>query len=285
MSRTKALWATLSLIVISSAYRAQAASHPEAEPMNNLPHSTVFQVFEFRRYTIKPGKREQFARYFESYFPEAFQQLGALAVGEFFERDPDGFTWIRAFRSIEDRAIINGAFYYGPVWKEHKATLNELMLDSDNVLLLAPLHPQDGIAVLPAVDPVTEASGAQGIVVAQIFSVVPGRMAALAEQANSAFAQYRHAGACEAAVLATLDVPNNFPQLPVRTDGPYLVWIGVIKDEASFKSKLSSLMTESGHALAGTGLVRGEPETTTMTPAPRSRLRWVASPHTSGGGE
>jgi hypothetical protein len=247
--------------------------------MNSLPHSNLFQVFEFRRYTIKLGKREQFARYFESYFPEAFQQLGALAVGEFFESNPNTFTWIRAFRSLEDRAIINSAFYYGPVWKEHKATLNELMLDSDNVLLLTPLHAQEGVAVLPAVDPITEAGGADGVIVAQIFAVVPGTMAALAEKAGSVFAQYRRAGAREAAVLITLDVPNNFPQLPVRTDGPYLVWIGVIQDQAGFESKLSSLMAEGGRALSATGWVRGEPETTTMTPAPRSRLRWLPSPH------
>ena len=29
--------------------------------------------------------------------------------------------------------------------------------------------------------------------------------------------------------LVTLDVTNNFPQLPIRTDGPYLVWLGVRK--------------------------------------------------------
>jgi NIPSNAP protein len=263
------------------------SENPAQDPtsMNSLPRSTVFQVFELRRYATKPGRREQFARYFESYFPEAFQQLGALAVGEFFEGNTDGFTWIRAFRSIEDRAIINGAFYYGPVWTEHKATLNELMLDSDNVLLLSPLHPQEGVAVLSAVDPIMEVGGAQGIVVAQIFAVMPGRVAALAEQASHAFAQYQRAGAREAAVLVTLDVPNNFPQLPVRTDGPYLVWIGVIKDEAAYKSELATLMADSSHALAATGWVRSEPETTTMTPAPRSRLRWVDSPHTYGGTE
>ena len=42
-----------------------------------------FQVFEFRRYTVKPSEREHFAQYFESYFPEAFQQLGAIAAGSF----------------------------------------------------------------------------------------------------------------------------------------------------------------------------------------------------------
>jgi hypothetical protein len=63
--------------------------------------------------------------------------------------------------------VANAAFYYGPVWKEHKKTLNDLMTDSDNVLLLRPLSPERRIDILPAVDPITEANGAQGTVVAQ----------------------------------------------------------------------------------------------------------------------
>jgi hypothetical protein len=43
---------------------------------------TDFQVVEFRRYTIRDGEREHFGQYFESYFPEAFQQLEAVAVGQ-----------------------------------------------------------------------------------------------------------------------------------------------------------------------------------------------------------
>lgn len=39
----------------------------------------LLEVIELRRYTIRPGQREH-AQYFEIYFPEAFQQLGALAV-------------------------------------------------------------------------------------------------------------------------------------------------------------------------------------------------------------
>ena len=44
-----------------------------ASPERNQDTSD-FQVFEFRRYSIKAGEREHFAQYFESYFPEAFQQ-------------------------------------------------------------------------------------------------------------------------------------------------------------------------------------------------------------------
>jgi len=39
-------------------------------------------------------------------------------------------------------------------------------------------------------------------------------------------------------VLVTLDVPNNFPQLPVRTDGPYLVWLGIVRDTRRWRLSL-----------------------------------------------
>src|SRR5690348_6499009 len=156
-------------------------THAQTKSATPMDHRGNFPVIEFRRYTIKPGEREHFARYFESYFPEAIQQTGAIAFGQFFERaDPSRFTWIRGFHDIDGRATANGALYNGPVWREHKETMNGLMLDSDNVLLLHPVSPAKGIPVLPAVDPVDEPEGAQGIVVAQIFAVKPDSVDAFA---------------------------------------------------------------------------------------------------------
>lgn len=100
-----------------------------------------------------------------------------------------------------------------------------LIVDSDNVLLLRPLEPEHGILVLPSVDPVKEGKGAQGVVVAQIFGIEPNNVDAFTQNAEATFASYRTAGAREAGILVTLDVPNNFPQLSVRNDGPYLVWL------------------------------------------------------------
>lgn len=52
----------------------------------SVPFSPAdFQVVEFRRYTIVPGGRETFVRYFEHFFPESFQQLGCLALGQGYE--------------------------------------------------------------------------------------------------------------------------------------------------------------------------------------------------------
>ena len=72
---------------------------------------------------------------------------------------------------MDERAKANSSFYYGPVWKEHRSTLNTLIADSDNVLLLRPVSAERPVTVLPAVDPVAEPDGARGIAVAMIYPV------------------------------------------------------------------------------------------------------------------
>lgn len=218
--------------------------------MQSVP-SRNFPVVEFRRYAIKDGERERFAHYFESYFPEAFQQLGAIALGQFLERDNAGwFSRLRGFRDLDARATVNSAFYYGPLWKEHRSRMNELLLDSDNVLLLRPFDPAGGIPLLPAVDVAGEADAARGVVLAQIFAVGAGRVDDFAREAQATFASYRKAGVREAGVLVTLDVPNNFPQLPFRTDGPYLVWLGIVGDDETLEVGFKPLAERSAQSLS-----------------------------------
>jgi NIPSNAP len=248
----------------------------KSKTMSTVP--TNFQVVEFRRYTVRDGEREHFTQYFEALFPEAFQQLGAIAFGDFTERDnPAHFTWMRGFHDMDERAKVNSAFYYGPVWKEHKATLNDLMTDSDNVLLLRPLRLDTEIPVLPAVDPVRETSGAQGVVIAQIFAVKPDQVDTFASAANAEFERYRTAGARSAGILVTLDAKNNFPQLPVRTDGPFLVWLGIFPDEQTAGTKFFPIAEKSTSTLQATGMLRNSPELVVLKPNPRSRLRWLPS--------
>ena len=269
------------LLVAAATTFAQTGQNAGNKVMDSVKHLKDFQVIEFRRYTTREGEREHFADYFESYFPEAFQQMGAIAFGQFFERkNPVGFTWMRGFKNTDARAVINAGFYYGPLWREHAFTMNSLMVDSNNVLLLRPLSPERGVAVLPSVDPVTERKGAQGVVVAQIFAVKANSVDAFAQQAEATFAGYRAAGAREAGVLITLDVPNNFPQLPVRTDGPYLVWLGVVKDNQILETQFTPLAERSLQSLSATGLLRGAPELVILDPTRRSRLRWLAEERT-----
>ena len=232
-----------------------------------------FPIVELARYALQPGTRESFARIFDGYFPETFQQLGSIIFGQFLERgSDDAFTYLRGYPSLEARAEVKGDFYNGVLWKEHAAKVNDRLVSSDDVLLLSPFAPGRGLPVLPAVDLGAVGSGPRGVVVLQIFAAKPGAVEALARRAEDAFAGYRGAGAREAAVLATLDVPNNFPRHPIRTDGPYLVWVGVVRDEATL-GRLTPLAEHAGRTLAAD--LRSAPELVVLDPTPRSRLRWT----------
>src|SRR5580658_1141708 len=57
------------------AQSVQSTTQSSIEPS---AHLSDFQAVEFRRYTIKQGEREHFAQYFDTYFPEALQELGTI---------------------------------------------------------------------------------------------------------------------------------------------------------------------------------------------------------------
>ena len=84
-------------------------------------------------------------------------------------------------------------------------------------------------------------------------------------------------GAREAGVLVTLDAKNNFPQLPVRTDGPFLIWLGVLKDNEMLQASFTPEEERALQPLLATGLLREAPELVVLDPTPRSRLRWLPS--------
>lgn len=266
------------LLTHAPGLQAQLMTAAGPPPSNNMRVLGDFPVLEFRRYAIKPGEREHFAQYFESYFPEAFEQLGSVAAGTFFDRgNATGFTWIRGYHTIEARAVVNAAFYYGPVWREHRTTLNNLIDDSDNVLLLQALSADRAVTILPAVDPIREAGGYRGVAVALICRLNAGAADSFAKLAEPVLARYRAAGAREAGVFLTLEVPNNFPQLPVRNDGPYLVWLGLLPDDAAL-DRFRQVADPAMATLTGTGMVRGIPELVVLDPTPRSRMRWLLQP-------
>lgn len=247
-----------------------------ATPVETVSHLSDYQVVELRRYTTAPGQRARFAAYFDAYFPEAFEQLGAMVFGQFLERGhPDHFTWLRGYKDMSARPIVDAQFYYGPVWHERRAKVNAILPDSDNVLLLRPLQPDTGVPVLPPVDPVDDAGRPRGIVVAQILPVRADAMAEATAQAQKAFGAYRQDGVRDAGTLVSLDAPNNFPQLPIRTDGPFIVWLGVVRDNAALSNVLEPAMRRAAAAMAAGDWLRAAPEVLVMDPTPRSRLRWL----------
>lgn len=229
------------------------------------------QLIELRRHKIAPGRRQYFADVFETCVPEAFQQLGAVAFGHFFERErADCFTWLRGFPDLPARAAVNQAFYEGPAWREHEPRLDGCIVGSDDVLLLRPLYRDSALPQLRAVDPVAEPDGARGIAVVQLFQVAPGQLDACARAAETCFLGYTGAGVTEAAILASFD------QAPPAGSGDatYLVWIGMLRDDAALDA-LRPRFDAAAAALAQAGLLAAPAELLVMDPGKRSRMRWL----------
>jgi hypothetical protein len=241
------------------------------------PLQPDWRVLELRRYTLRPGTREAFVAEFERHFPNAFLQSGAMLAGHFLDRDrPVGFTWLRAFRSMPARAIANAAFYYGDVWAEHRDAMNARLDDHTDVLLLRPLDPAGGVRVLP---PLGHGAGdvATGIVVMLVLRLAAGPGAArdaVLRDARALFARGEDdAGVQSHGAFVTLEEPNSFPQLPVRTDGPYVVWIAVARDAAAL-ARVTRTVGEGAARLGAGGGLQSPAEWSVLDPAPRSRARW-----------
>jgi hypothetical protein len=141
-------------------------------------------------------------------------------------------------------------------------------------VLLMRVVPGHAIPVLPAVDPMDEPRGAHGILVVQLLPAAAGRADAVAAALADAAARYPHEGVLDAGLLQTLDAPNNFPQLPVRTDGDWVAWIGMARDAGAL-SRLQAAMDAAERQLVAGDELRGPAERIVAAPTPRSRLRWL----------
>lgn len=74
-------------------------------------------IIEMRHYTLRPGMREAFIRYFEQKNRPALRDAGMPVFGPMRDLEhPDKVHWMRAFATLEDREKIKNGFYNGPVW-------------------------------------------------------------------------------------------------------------------------------------------------------------------------
>jgi hypothetical protein len=186
------------------------------------------RVVDLRQYTLVPGERDTLIDLFDQYLMDGQEEVGIHVIGQFRDLDhPDRFVWLRGFDSFAARGEALPRFYSGPVWQAHRDRANATMLDSDDALLLEPLHlgahyPRPGATRYDA-----RADSLVAITVAYLSGPVSDADSALADHARSALAA---AGADVVAVLTTYSAENNFPALPLR-DEHVLVWISRFADD------------------------------------------------------
>jgi hypothetical protein len=211
-------------------------------------------VIELRRYVMKPGRRDELVELFEREFIDTQQAAGLQVLGIFTEPSaPDRFTWLRGFDDMAARAAGLQAFYGGPVWQAHREAANATMLDSDDVLLL---RPSPG---LPALAPAVREAPARMWRAVVLPLAEPADDALRGFVAGQWLPALQRAGADRLAVFETEPAENNFPRLPVRTDGPVLVLLAAWQGSAGVPGL---------DALAP--WLRAEPLVLDLLPTPRS---------------
>jgi hypothetical protein len=118
------------------AYPGNPSADPEpAELLNNSNNGIV----EIRLYTIKEGKREEFAAFFENETLAGQQATGIRVPGIFKSfQDSNLFVWMRAFDNEKERVLNTRSFYFGDLWTSDLARKATEMIESTEVLLLEP---------------------------------------------------------------------------------------------------------------------------------------------------
>jgi len=236
-------------------------------------------IVELRRYTLHPGRRDELIELFDREFVETQEAVGIQVIGQFRDLDdPNQFVWLRGFNDMPAREASLHAFYGGPIWKAHRNAANATMIDSDNVLLLRPVHSTSGFSLQKASRPSRSSRVVQD-------GFVAGTIYYFNKPVTSDFINYFESTIhpalmdCDIPVLAyfiTEDSPNTFPQLPVREGEYVFVWFAGFQNQDEYETHLARLEETSPWKNEISKYLKKhlkvKPEILRLTPTPRSWL-------------
>ncbi|MDQ0474030.1 NIPSNAP family protein [Labrys wisconsinensis] len=229
------------------------------------------EVFELRRYRLRPGRREALIAVFEREFVETQEAAGMRLHGFYRDAaDPDAFVWMRSFAGMAERAAALAAFYGGEAWRRWGPEANATMVNSDNVLLLK---------ASSGAPPFSGDYGQSGVVTVSTCSLAPGREVEFAESWERRARPLLEAGGARIdATFVTERSPNSFPRLPVREGETVFVWVSAFPDDAALSNHRAGLAQSAGWTGAAFPWLDGEVwrplETMTLAPTRRSRHAW-----------
>ncbi|MGE5803869.1 MAG: NIPSNAP family protein [Gemmatimonadota bacterium] len=108
-------------------------------PLPSL-HAQTNRVLEIRIYRIRPGRRDDFAEFFNTRTVAPQEANGMQILGQFKDLEDDNcFVWLRGFPDLETRDVQKAAFYDGDLWlKELEGEAFAMIEDYSNVWLVTP---------------------------------------------------------------------------------------------------------------------------------------------------
>ncbi|ROO86712.1 NIPSNAP protein [Actinocorallia herbida] len=230
-------------------------------------------VIELRRYTLRPGRRDELVDLFDREFVETQEAAGMSVLGQFRDLgDPDRFVWLRGFPDMEARRDSLTAFYGGPVWAEHGPRANATMLDSDDVLLLRPVS--GGFGVSSAVRPPAGAAPPDGFVAIVVWSFPVQESEGAAAIRDRLVPLLGETGPAPIAVLVTEHAPNTFPRLPVRSGENVVAVLASYPGEAAARAHLAAVRAHPVVKEEATaGIAGARVEVLRLAPTGRSLVR------------
>jgi hypothetical protein len=93
-------------------------------------------IVEVRSYRIKPGKRDEFIKFFETRSVPALREYGMKIVGPLLDvENPNKFVFLRSFPSLEERERMKDAFYSSEIWTNELESIAMPLLESYDVIL------------------------------------------------------------------------------------------------------------------------------------------------------
>jgi NIPSNAP len=235
-------------------------------------------VVELRQYTLHGGSRERLIQLFEDEFIESQEALEISVIGPFCDLDDaNRFVWLRGFPDMNERGRMLSAFYDGPVWRAHRDAANATMIDSDNVLLLRPIH--GGAGNSAEANGLDMGSFRRDVLVVVNIHYVDG-------SAIESFGQFFEKVMCPvltstgARIIAAFEseaATNTFSRLPVREGETVFVWLAVFRDAGHFEEHAACLRNSPDWRKdAPQDVLRQfarKAEVLKLAPTPRSQLR------------
>jgi hypothetical protein len=207
-------------------------------------------LLELRNYVMQPGKRDAFINYFEENLITPQEKLNGYPIGEFkVKGQEDNLCWLRGFESFETRSKFLPAFYYGPDWKKHKSTANNMLANNDNVYLLRPLSLQND-TLLP-VQSISSSKLQPGhrIAVVELYTANQKLPDLLKLFAKNYLPAVSKAGITDYTLWESELKENDFPRLPVFQDKNLLVMITFYDDELNYQEKTKKIKRQFDEAV------------------------------------
>jgi len=200
--------------------------------MTNSKHenSQNINVLEIRNYLLKPNSADSFGHYFNTHFVAPMDELRGYTLGQYkIKGVNDRFVWLRGFTNMHTRVeFLNDFYINSPTWREYGKGANEMMINSDNVYLLRPLHREINRELM-------KSDKALAVVDFYICNSTLDKVIELFDVAYIPFLKTLHVE--DISVWVSEMAENDFPALPVFQDKNLLVTITNYEDENEYRTR------------------------------------------------